>query len=46
MTDGLEERGIISVTSRYSVAESVERIKSDLLANGAVGLIGGGFISD
>lgn len=34
MTDELEECGIISLSSRYSVAESVERIKAALLAKG------------
>lgn len=33
MTDEYEERGIASLMSRYSVAESVERIKSALQAN-------------
>lgn len=34
MIDELEERGIRSLISRYSVAESVERIKAALLAKG------------
>ncbi len=34
MTDELEERGIISFNSRYSVAESVARISAALQAKG------------
>jgi len=36
MIDELEERGIISLVSRYSVAETVDRIKSALQAKGII----------
>lgn len=36
MIDELEERGIVSLRSRYSVAESVERISDALRAQGSV----------
>lgn len=36
MSDGLEERGIISLRSRYSVADTAERITTALRAKGVI----------